>query len=51
MIRLKNVAKIYPPNIVGLEGVSLHIQPGEFVSVVGQSGTGKSTLAKLLFAE
>ena len=51
MIKLKNVSKIYPPNIVGVEGVSLHIQPGEFVSIVGQSGTGKSTLAKLLFAE
>lgn len=51
MIRLKNVSKTYPPNIVGVHGVSLHIRPGEFVSIVGQSGTGKSTLAKLLFAE
>lgn len=51
MIRLKNTTKIYPPNIVGIEGVSLHVQPGEFVSIVGKSGTGKSTLAKLLFAE
>jgi cell division transport system ATP-binding protein len=51
MILFKNVSKIYPPNIVGIEGVSLHVKPGEFVSIVGQSGTGKSTLAKLLFAE
>ena len=51
MITFKNVSKIYPPNVVGVEGVSLHIEPGEFVSIVGQSGTGKSTLAKLLFAE
>jgi len=51
MILFKNVSKIYPPNIVGIEGVSLSIKPGEFVSIVGQSGTGKSTLAKLLFAE
>lgn len=51
MITFKHVSKFYPPNVVGVEGVSLHIQPGEFVSIVGQSGTGKSTLAKLLFAE
>ena len=51
MIRFKNVSKLYPPNVVGLDGISLHVQPGEFVSIVGKSGTGKSTLAKLLFAE
>jgi cell division transport system ATP-binding protein len=51
MIKLKNVTKLYPPNVVGVEGVSLHIPAGEFISIVGQSGTGKSTLAKLLFAE
>ena len=51
MIRFKNVSKIYPPNIIGLKDVSLNIEAGEFVSVVGKSGTGKSTMAKLLFAE
>ncbi len=51
MIHFKNVIKTYPPNIVGIRNVSLHIRPGEFVSIVGQSGTGKSTLAKLMFAE
>ena len=51
MIRLKNVSKVYPPNVVGVKDISLHIQPGEFVSIVGQSGTGKSTLSKLLFSE
>lgn len=51
MIRFKHVSKMYPPDVVGLKGVSLHIKPGEFVSIVGKSGTGKSTLAKLLFAE
>lgn len=51
MIRLKNVSKLYHPNIVGLEDVSVHIKAGEFVSIVGQSGTGKSTMAKLMFAE
>ncbi len=51
MIRLKNVSKLYGPDIVGVKNVNLHIRPGEFVSIVGQSGTGKSTLVKLLIAE
>ena len=51
MIHLRNLTKTYPPNIVGLKDVSLHIKPGEFVCIVGRSGTGKSTLAKCLFAE
>jgi cell division transport system ATP-binding protein len=51
MIRLKNVSKFYPGDTVGLQNVNLHIRPGEFVSIVGQSGTGKTTLAKMLIAE
>ncbi len=51
MIKFKNVTKLYPPNVVGVEDINLNIESGEFVSIVGQSGTGKSTLAKLLFAE
>ncbi len=51
MIRLKNVSKTYTNGTVGLQNVNLHIRPGEFVSVVGQSGTGKTTLAKMLIAE
>lgn len=51
MIRLKNVTKLYPPNTVGVQSLNLHIRPGEFVSIVGQSGTGKTTLVKLLIAD
>jgi cell division transport system ATP-binding protein len=51
MIRFKNVSKTFNPDVVGLKNVNLHIRPGEFVSVVGQSGTGKTTFCKLLIAE
>lgn len=51
MITLKGVSKFYKPDIVALKKVSLHIDAGEFVSIVGRSGSGKTTLAKLLFAE
>jgi len=51
MISFKNVYKVYGGNIVALKDINLDIDNGEFVSVVGQSGTGKSTLLKLLTLE
>jgi cell division transport system ATP-binding protein len=51
MITLKNVSKRYHPDVQGLRDISLSIAPGEFVSIVGTSGAGKTTLAKLLIAE
>ncbi|MFH1207829.1 MAG: cell division ATP-binding protein FtsE [Patescibacteria group bacterium] len=51
MIRFKNVTKIYPPDTTALKNVTLYIRAGEFVSIVGQSGTGKTTLIKLVIAE
>ena len=51
MIKLINISKIYSPNVAALRKVSLHIKPGEFVSIVGQSGTGKTTLVRTLIGE
>lgn len=51
MIRFYNVSKIYADNVRALGKINLHIKPGEFVSIVGQSGTGKTTLVKTLIGE
>ncbi|MFH0951450.1 MAG: cell division ATP-binding protein FtsE [bacterium] len=51
MIKIEEVSKIYEPNVIALDEVSFHIKPGEFVSLVGQSGTGKTTFVKLLTGE
>lgn len=51
MIIFKSATKKYPPKVVAVENINLHIKPGEMVSIVGQSGTGKTTLIKLLIAE
>lgn len=50
MIKLQNISKSYGRSPV-LSDINLHIEPGEFVSIVGQSGAGKTTLVKLLIAE
>jgi cell division transport system ATP-binding protein len=49
MVHLQDVTKSYPNGVVALRGVSLRVGPGEFVFVVGPTGTGKSTLLKLLY--
>ena len=51
MIILENVVKSYPNGVGAINGISLHIERGEFVFVVGDSGSGKSTLIKLLLKE
>lgn len=51
MIIFQTVSKIYSPNIVALKNVSFEINDNEFVSIVGKSGAGKTTLIKLLLRE
>jgi cell division transport system ATP-binding protein len=50
MIRFDNVTKYYGNN-KALNNINLHINHGEFISVVGMSGAGKSTLMKLIIGE
>ena len=51
MIDLENVTKSYTKGVQALNGISLHIDKGEFVFITGSSGSGKSTLMKLLLKE
>ena len=57
MIKFNDITKIYASrgaganNVVAVEGVSFGVGQGEFVSVVGRSGAGKTTLFKLMLVE
>ncbi len=51
MIELKDICKVYTigsESVWALNHASLHIYPGEFVSIIGPSGSGKSTLMNLI---
>ena len=47
-LSLEAVGFVYPDGTRALEGIDLRIDPGEVVAVVGQNGSGKSTMARLL---
>ena len=51
LIELRNVYKIYPMGdeaVHALDGISLTVDPGEFVAIVGSSGSGKSTAMNII---
>lgn len=48
---MDDVWKAYPNGVMAVNGVSVHIQKGEFVYIVGPSGSGKSTFIKMMYHE
>ncbi|HEX3267463.1 MAG TPA: cell division ATP-binding protein FtsE [Gaiellaceae bacterium] len=51
MVVFENVTKIYEPDVAALREVSFAIDKGEFVFIVGASGSGKSTVIRLVLKE
>jgi len=51
MIAFQSVYKIYSSHATALDDVDFRVNPGEFISLVGRSGAGKSTVIKLLIGE
>jgi cell division transport system ATP-binding protein len=51
MIRFVNVSKVYPTGNKALDNINLEIEAGSFTFLVGTTGSGKSTLIKLLYRE
>lgn len=51
MIYYDKVTKLYSSKAPAVHDITLGIDPGEFVSIVGHSGAGKTTLLKMLYAE
>ena len=51
LIDIKECSKVYKNGVTGLANLDLEINKGEFVFIIGQTASGKSTLIKLLYRE
>lgn len=51
MIEFRNVVKAYSSNIVAVDNINFRIEKGDFAFLIGSSGSGKSTIIKLMLKE
>jgi cell division transport system ATP-binding protein len=51
LVKFQNVSKIFPSGEIALDNVSFTVEKGEFVSLIGRSGAGKTTIFRLLLGE
>ena len=49
IIEMKDMIKVFPPNVVALDSVTTDFRKGEIHAIVGENGAGKSTLMKVLY--
>ena len=48
LIQIRNLRKEYSPDVIPLKSVNADIEAGEVISIIGPSGTGKSTLLRCI---
>lgn len=48
MIEFKNVQKIYPGNKIAIKNLNVSFKPGEFIVIIGTSGSGKTTCLRMI---